>query len=88
MVLSRLLRAGEHKTVRRLRAIADHINGLEPDVTGLSDAELRAKTDEFRRRPQRVRPAPRASTTCCPRRTPWFARQPSAPWASGTSTSS
>jgi preprotein translocase subunit SecA len=50
MVLSRLLRAGEHKTVRRLRAIADHINGLEPSVVGLSDAELRAKTDEFRRR--------------------------------------
>ena len=50
MVLSRLLRAGEHKTVRRLRAIADHINGLEAGVSGLSDAELRAKTDEFRRR--------------------------------------
>jgi preprotein translocase subunit SecA len=50
MVLSRLLRAGEHKTVRRLRAIADHINALEGDVTGLTDAELRAKTDEFRRR--------------------------------------
>ncbi len=50
MVLSRLLRAGEHKTVRRLRAIADHINGLESDVAGLSDADLRAKTDEFRRR--------------------------------------
>ena len=32
MVLSRLLRAGEHKTVRRLRAIADHINSLEGDV--------------------------------------------------------
>jgi preprotein translocase subunit SecA len=50
VVLSRLLRAGEHKTVRRLRAIADHINGLENDIAGLSDAELRAKTDEFRRR--------------------------------------
>ncbi|HZA16271.1 MAG TPA: preprotein translocase subunit SecA [Pseudonocardiaceae bacterium] len=50
MVLSRLLRAGEHKTVRRLRAIADHINGLEDDVVGLSDAGLRAKTDEFRSR--------------------------------------
>ncbi|MGH3990186.1 MAG: DEAD/DEAH box helicase, partial [Pseudonocardiaceae bacterium] len=50
MVLSRLLRAGEHKTVRRLRAIADHINGLEDDVAGLSDAQLRANTDEFRRR--------------------------------------
>ncbi len=50
MVLSRLLRAGEHKTVRRLRAIADHINGLADDVASLSDADLRAKTDEFRRR--------------------------------------
>ncbi len=50
MVLSRLLRAGEHKTVRRLRAIADHINGLEDDVVSLSDAGLRAKTDEFRSR--------------------------------------
>ncbi|HEX6405012.1 MAG TPA: preprotein translocase subunit SecA [Pseudonocardiaceae bacterium] len=50
MVLSRLLRAGEHKTVRRLRAIADHINGLEGDVSGLTDADLRAKTDEFRSR--------------------------------------
>src|SRR5918998_410238 len=50
VVLSRLLRAGEHKTVRRLRAIADHINGLEGDVAGLSDAQLRASTDEFRRR--------------------------------------
>ncbi|MGH3976103.1 MAG: DEAD/DEAH box helicase, partial [Pseudonocardiaceae bacterium] len=50
MVLSRLLRAGEHKTVRRLRAIAGHINGLEDDVVGLSDAELRANTAEFRRR--------------------------------------
>jgi preprotein translocase subunit SecA len=50
VVLSRLLRAGEHKTVRRLRAIADHINGLEDDVASLSDADLRAKTDEFRRR--------------------------------------
>jgi preprotein translocase subunit SecA len=50
MVLSRLLRAGEHKTVRRLRAIANHINSLEGEVTGLTDGQLRAKTDEFRRR--------------------------------------
>ncbi|MBW0009040.1 MAG: preprotein translocase subunit SecA, partial [Pseudonocardiales bacterium] len=50
MVLSRLLRAGEHKTVRRLRAIADHINGLEDGVAGCSDADLHAKTDEFRQR--------------------------------------
>ncbi|GAA4860293.1 preprotein translocase subunit SecA [Saccharopolyspora rosea] len=50
MVLSRLLRAGEGKMLKRLRAIAAHINELEDDVVGLSDAELRGKTDEFKRR--------------------------------------
>ncbi|MBE9376346.1 preprotein translocase subunit SecA [Saccharopolyspora sp. HNM0983] len=50
MVLSRLLRAGEGKMLKRLRAIAAHINELEDDVVALSDAELRAKTDEFKRR--------------------------------------
>ncbi|WP_033293830.1 preprotein translocase subunit SecA [Amycolatopsis jejuensis] len=50
MVLNRLLRAGEGKMVKRLRNIADHINTLEDDVKDLSDADLRAKTDEFRER--------------------------------------
>ncbi|HKS44765.1 MAG TPA: preprotein translocase subunit SecA [Amycolatopsis sp.] len=50
MVLNRLLRAGEGKILKRLRTIADHINTLEDDVKDLSDAELRAKTDEFRGR--------------------------------------
>ncbi len=50
MVLSRLLRAGEGKMLKRLRAIAAHINELEDDTVALSDAELRAKTDEFQRR--------------------------------------
>ncbi|EID55274.1 preprotein translocase, SecA subunit [Saccharomonospora xinjiangensis XJ-54] len=50
MLLNRLLRAGEGKMVKRLRRIADHINTLEDDVKDLSDAELQAKTDEFRKR--------------------------------------
>ncbi len=50
MVLSRLLRAGEGKTLKRLRAIAAHINELEGEMAALSDVELRAKTDEFKRR--------------------------------------
>ncbi|QWF82252.1 preprotein translocase subunit SecA [Amycolatopsis sp. CA-230715] len=50
MVLNRLLRAGEGKMLKRLRHIADHINTLEDDVKDLSDADLRAKTDEFRER--------------------------------------
>jgi preprotein translocase subunit SecA len=50
MVLNRLLRAGEGKMVKRLRAIADHIDTLEDDVVNLTDAELRGKTAEFKRR--------------------------------------
>jgi preprotein translocase subunit SecA len=50
VVLAKLLRAGEGKIVRRLKAIADHVDAIEPDFVDLSDAELRAKTDEFRAR--------------------------------------
>ncbi|MDQ3735568.1 MAG: preprotein translocase subunit SecA [Actinomycetota bacterium] len=50
MVLQRILRAGEGKIVRRLAKIANHIETLEDDVTDLTDAELRARTDEFKKR--------------------------------------
>ena len=50
MVLNRILRAGEGKIVRRLKAIAEHINTLEPDYVEMTDAELRAQTDVFRER--------------------------------------
>src|SRR3954464_6983309 len=50
MVLARLPRAGEGKTLRRLRNIVTHINSLEDDVVGLSDEQLRARTQEFRDR--------------------------------------
>ena len=33
-----------------MRAIADHINEIEPNYVKLSDANLVAKTDEFKRR--------------------------------------
>jgi preprotein translocase subunit SecA len=50
VVLNRLLRAGEGKIVRRLTSIADHIDGLEEDYVDLTDAELRALTDQFKAR--------------------------------------
>ncbi|AUS79416.1 preprotein translocase subunit SecA [Actinoalloteichus sp. AHMU CJ021] len=50
MVLSRLLRAGEGKTLKRLRNIAAHVNSLEEEIAPLTDDQLRAKTDEFRSR--------------------------------------
>src|SRR5487761_334863 len=38
------------KEVKRLQPIVNAINALEPEMEALSDAELRAKTDEFRQR--------------------------------------
>ncbi|MGY1746394.1 preprotein translocase subunit SecA [Blastococcus sp. SYSU D00695] len=50
MVFSRILRAGEGKILRRLNRIADAVESLADDVADLTDAELRAKTDEFKER--------------------------------------
>src|SRR5829696_4427105 len=49
-VLDKLLRLGEGRMVKRLKGVADYVNTLSDDVEKLSDAELRAKTDEFRKR--------------------------------------
>ena len=49
-VLSKVLRAGEGKKVRRLAELVPLINDLEPAMEALSDAELQAKTPEFRAR--------------------------------------
>jgi preprotein translocase subunit SecA len=38
------------RTVKKYRPIVEAINALDAEMTGLSDAELRAKTDEFRAR--------------------------------------
>ncbi|SDX48709.1 protein translocase subunit secA [Modestobacter sp. DSM 44400] len=50
MVFSKILRAGEGKLVRRLSKIADAVDVLSDDMADLTDAELRAKTDEFKER--------------------------------------
>jgi preprotein translocase subunit SecA len=47
--LSSLIDSNERE-VRRLQPVVDHINSLEPEFEKLSDAELRAKTDEFKAR--------------------------------------
>ncbi len=49
-MLSKLLRLGEGRTVKRLRGVADYVNTLSDGVEKLTDDELRAKTDEFRAR--------------------------------------
>ena len=49
-MLSKLLRLGEGRMVKRLKGVADYVNTLSDEVEKLSDAELRAKTDEFKKR--------------------------------------
>ncbi|MBD0747691.1 preprotein translocase subunit SecA [Streptomyces sp. CBMA152] len=49
-VLSKLMRAGEGKILRKLHRIADQVNSIEEDFANLSDAELRALTDEYKER--------------------------------------
>src|SRR6202044_3527098 len=49
-IIDSVLRAGEGKILRKLKRIADQVNSIEEDFAALSDAELRAMTDEFRQR--------------------------------------
>src|ERR1700744_3773318 len=49
-VLDKLLRLGEGRMVKRLKKVADYVNTLPDDIEKLTDAELSAKTDEFKKR--------------------------------------
>ncbi len=49
-VLTKVLRAGEGKKVRRLAELVPLVSGLEPEMEALSDEELQHKTLEFRSR--------------------------------------
>jgi preprotein translocase subunit SecA len=50
VIIDRVLRTGEGKTLRQLKRISDQVNSIEEDFSALSDAELRAMTGEFRER--------------------------------------
>jgi preprotein translocase subunit SecA len=49
-LLNKLLRAGEGKILRKLNGISSQVNAIEDDFVAMSDGELRAMTDEFRKR--------------------------------------
>ncbi|MEK2475469.1 preprotein translocase subunit SecA [Streptomyces noursei] len=49
-VLTKIMRAGEGKILRKLHRIAGQVNSVEEDFAALSDAELRALTDEYKQR--------------------------------------
>src|SRR5579862_9539557 len=49
-IIDSVLRAGEGRLLRKLKRIAEQVNSIEDDFVAMSDAELRAMTDEFRQR--------------------------------------
>ena len=49
-VAKRLFGSANDRFIKSLRKTIDAINALEPELEGLSDAELRARTDRFRER--------------------------------------
>ena len=49
-ILDRIMRAGEGKILRDLGKLVDQVNSFEANISSLSDQDLRAKTDEFKKR--------------------------------------
>ena len=49
-VFEKLLRAGEGRIVKKLEGVAVQVGALEDDFEKLTDAELRAETDAFKKR--------------------------------------
>ncbi len=49
-IFSKILKAGEGRTLKEFDQIVALVNAAEADVTGLSDAELAARTVDFRQR--------------------------------------
>src|SRR3989338_8648627 len=49
-VLSKIIGTQNEREVRKLRPLVEKINSLESEVQKLSDAELRQKTEQFRKR--------------------------------------
>jgi preprotein translocase subunit SecA len=49
-IIDRLLRVGEGRILKKLEVIAKQVNAIEEDFERLTDAELRAETDIFRKR--------------------------------------
>jgi len=55
-VLSKIFGTANDRTIKRILPIVERIASLEPEVSGLSDAALRAKTGEFRGRLEKGEP--------------------------------
>jgi len=49
-LLIKLFGDPNERKVKQLQPMVEHINSLEPEISSLTDAELRSKTDEFKTR--------------------------------------
>src|SRR5687768_12986807 len=49
-LIARIFGTKHERDIRRMRPIVERINSLEPALTGLTDAQLHAKTAEFKQR--------------------------------------
>ncbi len=49
-VLEKIANSYNEREIKKLRPIADKVMGMEDDIKKLSDTDLRAKTEEFKRR--------------------------------------
>jgi preprotein translocase subunit SecA len=54
-LFNKILHAGEGKRLKAVQSIVPEVNALEPEIAHLSDAQLAAKTGEFRERVDRAR---------------------------------
>jgi preprotein translocase subunit SecA len=72
-LLTSIFGSRNDRLLKQYRQVVQKVNALEASFEQLSDTELRAKTEEFRRASA---PA-RRSTRSCPRRSPPSARRAS-----------
>ena len=49
-ILKKIVGTRNEREIKRIQPQVDRINALEPEIGGLTDAQLRAKTDEFKER--------------------------------------
>jgi preprotein translocase subunit SecA len=49
MILKKIMGTQNERVLKRIQVRVDKINALEPEISRLTDAELRARTDEFKR---------------------------------------
>jgi preprotein translocase subunit SecA len=49
-IVNKIIGTQNERTLKKIMPVVETINGLEPQMTNLTDAQLRVKTDEFRQR--------------------------------------